>query len=83
MDLNLSQAGQGIFFRHCPVNTVHHLYVCPVQSGREELEDRELRKTPREPLLMARCLLLPAQHSAFPLENKAAVIRVPIKHEAS
>lgn len=33
-DLDLSQAGQGIFSRHRPVNTVHHLHVCPVQSGK-------------------------------------------------
>lgn len=60
LDLDLPQAGQGIFFRHCPINIVHHVNVCPVQRGREELQDKELRKTARQPLLMARCLLLPA-----------------------
>lgn len=47
-----------------------------VLSGAAERKcnGRKLEKTPSQPLLMARCLLLPSQHFPLPPENKAAVI---------
>lgn len=74
----LFRAGQGIFFqafsRHD--NTILCIIQVSVLSGAAEgnCEDRKLGKTPSEALLMARCLVVLAQHFPFPPENKAAVI---------
>lgn len=43
-------------------------------AAKRNCKDRRLGKRPSQPLLMARCLLLPAQHFRLPPENKAAVI---------
>lgn len=43
-------------------------------AAERNCKDRKLGKTPSQPLLMARCLLLPAQHFPLAPENKAAVI---------